>query len=180
VKIYTRTGDDGSTGLVGGARIRKDDLRIEAIGAVDELNSALGLVLCTDTPPAIAETLLETQSRLFDLGAELANPSDPRFDLAVISTSHAESLESSIDLLTSELEPLRNFVLPGGTESAARLHHARTICRRAERAILRVAPPVRSEVAAYINRLSDWLFVAARTCNASSDVEDIKWTSSQK
>ncbi len=177
MKIYTKTGDDGTTGLVGGSRIRKEDARIEAIGCVDELNAAIGWSRVAGLPVPIEEVLCEVQSRLFDVGAELATLPDGRFTNASLGQEDIEQLESSMDFQTETLAPLKNFILPGGTEAASRLHLARTICRRAERHVLRIDPTPRPEIVHYLNRLSDWLFVAARTTNATSNVEDIKWSS---
>lgn len=175
MKIYTKTGDDGTTGLVGAGRVRKDSPRIEAIGAVDELNATLGWALVGLPDHALATLLGEAQSRLFDLGAELACDPDDRHRLEALSMTDVEQLEVAIDQMEAELEPLKQFILPGGCESAARLHLARTVCRRAERAVLRVQPAPREVVMTYLNRMSDFLFVAARTCNARLDVKDIKW-----
>jgi cob(I)alamin adenosyltransferase len=175
MKIYTTTGDDGTTGLVGAGRVRKDSPRIEAIGVVDELNASLGWALVGLSDHALAALLGEAQSRLFDLGAELACDPNDRHRLEALSIEDVEQLETAIDQMEAELEPLKQFILPGGCESAARLHLARTVCRRAERAVLRVQPAPREVVMTYLNRMSDFLFVAARTCNARSDVKDIKW-----
>ena len=176
LKIYTRTGDDGTTGLVGGSRISKTDDRMEAIGTVDELNAVLGHALAVAPGGDLHELLLGSQSVLFELGAELATPAGSKFNNATLGQDPIDRLEASMDALTSDLEPLRHFVLPGGTEFAARLHVARAVCRRAERAVLATEAP-RPLVCMYLNRLSDWLFVAARTANARSNVEDVKWIS---
>lgn len=180
MKIYTKTGDDGTTGLVGGSRIRKDDVRVEAVGAVDELNAALGLAIVSGLPEPLASILHDVQCRLFDIGAELATPPDSKFNNASLPEADIRALEVSIDLQTEDLPTLRNFILPGGSEQAARLHFARTLCRRAERSVLRIEPSPRADVLCYLNRLSDWLFVAARTTNAHLNVEDIKWTAQQE
>lgn len=165
MRIYTKTGDDGTTGLIGGSRTEKTSLRIRAIGDVDELNAALGLVTATDE-------LREIQSRLFDLGATLATPTGARFN-----GNAALELEASIDRQTADLPALRNFILPGGSSAAAYLHLARTICRRAERSVLELdqESPVPSEAKVFLNRLSDWLFTAARTANATRHVSDVEW-----
>jgi cob(I)alamin adenosyltransferase len=176
LKIYTRTGDDGTTGLVGGSRISKTDARMEAIGTVDELNAVLGHAVAVAPEGDLHEILKATQSLLFELGAELATPVGSKFNNATLGWEPIDRLEGSMDELTNELEPLRHFVLPGGSEFAARLHVARAVCRRAERAVLATESP-RPLVCMYLNRLSDWLFVAARTANARSNVEDVKWIS---
>jgi cob(I)alamin adenosyltransferase len=175
VKIYTKTGDDGSTGLYGGSRVPKDSLRIRVIGEIDEVNACLGTALCFIDEPALREMIPEIQRRLFDLGGELANPGRKPVD--GIGLEDIEALETSIDAITAELAPLRAFVLPGGAKGAAFLHHARTVCRRSERALLELHrhEPVRSEVRIYVNRLSDWLFTAARGCNSLEGTAEIEW-----
>lgn len=177
MKIYTKTGDDGTTGLVGGSRVAKDDLRMVAIGEVDELNASIGWVRAASLPADIDQMLEAVQSRLFDLGAELATPAESKFDNAKLNATDVVSLESRIDQWQSELPPLANFILPGGSEAAARLHVARSVCRRAERALLTFHRhvPQRDVALAFLNRLSDTLFVAARTVNDRSGVEDVKW-----
>jgi len=177
VKIYTKTGDDGSTGLLGGDRISKTSSRITAIGEVDELNAAIGVVRLHAAGHPLDAVLLRVQHSLFDLGSELACPPDGKFDLHAITEAHVELLEKSIDEQTAALEPLKNFILPGGTPLAAHLHLARAVCRRAERAVLDLhsEAPVRPGSREFLNRLSDWLFTAARTANASSNVVDIAW-----
>ena len=175
MKIYTRTGDLGQTSLFGGARVAKNDARIEAYGTVDELSSFLGVARASGVPPEV-ETLLERVQRdLFDIGAHLASPGTSRFP--GVDAERIEELESAIDAMESELTPLKNFILPGGTVGAAQLHVARTVCRRAERCVVALqdqSPPTRSTVA-YLNRLSDYLFVAARFANRKSGVDDVEW-----
>ncbi len=170
MRIYTRAGDDGTTGLLGGDRTLKNSLRIAAIGDVDELNAALGLV-------AGNEELQRLQCWLFDLGAELASPVDGQFDTPKITDRHVAWLEAAIDRHMDALPPLKAFILPGGSPAGAALHHARTVCRRAERAILALheAEPVRENARAFINRLSDYLFAAARSANAAAGVPDVEW-----
>ena len=182
MKIYTKTGDSGTTGLAGGRRLEKTDSRFEAIGAVDELNAALGVCRSTEPEFALNPEIEQIQSRLFDLGAELGSPDEGRREVRTLNERHVEELESSMDRQTSKLEPLRNFILPGGTLLAAELHLARTICRRAERSVLALAnvEPVRGVISMYLNRLSDWLFTAARTANHASNVEDIVWISEKE
>ena len=178
MKIYTRTGDDGTTGLIGGGRIAKDSARIAAIGDVDELNAAIGLARAEGAgAPALDSELSNIQNWLFDLGAELASPTEHRRQYRAIGAGQIEALERSIDRQTAELEPLQSFILPGGCEAAARLHLARCICRRAERSMLELnrIEPVESDALAFVNRLSDWLFTAARTVNRLAGVHDVKW-----
>lgn len=176
MRIYTRRGDTGETGLLGGARIRKDDIRIEAIGTVDELNTVIGWAqaACKHVP----EWLPAVQVTLFDIGAQLASPQQTKqaADTA-IEASHVEQLEQWIDNIEEQLPPLRHFVLPGGCELAARLHMARAVARRAERAVLRLDEQhsVDPIILQYINRLSDLLFVAARQANVEANTEDIPY-----
>ncbi len=180
MKIYSKTGDRGETGLVGGSRVAKDSARINAIGAVDELNAALGLALCEAAESQLKDKILQMQSWLFDLGAELATPSSRATrQNCRLSNREVGILEISIDEQTEALPPLRNFILPGGSRLSASLHLARGVCRRAERAILELhrLEPVREETLAFMNRLSDWIFVAARTANAEIGVKDIEWNS---
>ncbi|MFQ3586751.1 MAG: cob(I)yrinic acid a,c-diamide adenosyltransferase [Fimbriimonadaceae bacterium] len=180
MRIYTKTGDAGETGLIGGGRVAKHSLRITAIGEVDELNAAVGVARVHARESVLDETLGTIQNKLFDLGAELATPAGSRWAEDRIHDSDVESLEKSIDDMTAELPELKNFILPGGTVLAAQLHFARSVCRRAERAVLRAAEEeeLRPQLLQYMNRLSDWLFVAARTANARAGVEDVKWSPS--
>jgi cob(I)alamin adenosyltransferase len=177
-KIYTRTGDDGTSGLVDGSRQAKHSPRFEAIGAVDEANSAIGLaILAADSPARSA--LLRIQNDLFDLGADIATPGDdftPSEMVLRIVPSQVEWLERAIDALNAHLAPLTSFILPGGSEAAARTHIARASVRRAERTMvaLAVAEPVNPAALAYINRLSDYLFVLARHLNTDG-ADDVKW-----
>ena len=180
MKLYTRTGDSGQTGLFGGVRVPKNDLRVEACGALDEANAALGVVRSWRPSPRLDEMLDRLQRELFILGAELAcaDTHRQRLHLQLIDAEHVACLETDIDGLEAELPPMRYFVLPGGCPAAAQLHVARTDVRRAERrivALLRQAQ-VRSEVLVYTNRLSDLLFVMARAANLESGVGDIPWT----
>jgi len=170
-KIYTRTGDDGTTGLVDGSRRAKHDPRFEAVGAVDEANAVLGWAALAQGDAA---DLARIQNDLFDLGADLATPGDdfaPSEMVLRIVPAQAEWLEQRIDAVNESLEPLRSFILPGGSEAAARLHIARTAVRRAERTMtaLAFAEPVNPAALAYINRLSDYLFVLARAANGGND-----------
>ena len=170
-RIYTRTGDDGSSGLIGGTRRPKHDVRFEAVGAVDEANAVLGWAIVA----AGAGDLERVQNDLFDLGADLATPGEdfePSDMVLRIVPAQVEWLEQRIDAANASLEPLRSFILPGGSEAAARLHIARTAVRRAERAMtaLAGAEPVNPVALAYINRLSDLLFVLARAANGAGEV----------
>lgn len=176
MKIYTKTGDHGTTGLVGGARIRKNSLRMDAIGDVDELNAAIGLARVSNAG-TLDDDLARVQNLLFDLGAELASPNEHKRQYRAIADAHIVHLEASIDAQTAELEPLKQFILPGGSELAARLHLARCMCRRAERSILELdeSEGVSQEAKTFINRLSDWLFTCARTANRLGGVQDVKW-----
>lgn len=180
MKIYTKSGDEGMTGLVGGPRVMKTDARMEAIGTVDELNAHLGVCATMTQEPALVEPLEWLQNWLFDLGAELATPKESKFDHAAIDERNIGYLEESIDLLQEDLPELKNFILPGGSALSAQLHLARAVSRRMERTVLAFhqIEPLRSEVLAFVNRLSDWLFVAARTANRFENVEDVAWTKS--
>jgi cob(I)alamin adenosyltransferase len=172
-KIYTRTGDDGTTGLANGERVDKCDDRVEAFGTVDETNSALGLLLAEpDLPTAIRASLTRIQHELFELGAELSLPGYRQ-----ISAQHVTRLERELDALNDELPPLKEFVLPGGNRAAAICHVARTICRRAERRAFAVAKTasVNAELLRYLNRLSDLLFVMARCLARLSGGEEVLW-----
>lgn len=176
-KIYTRTGDDGTSGLVDGSRQPKHAARFEAIGAVDEANSAIGLALLAQADGA---ALLRIQNDLFDLGADLATPGDdfaPSDMVLRIVPGQVDWLETAIDALNADLAPLTSFILPGGSEAAARTHIARAAVRRAERAMVALAEaePVNPAALAYINRLSDYLFVLARHLNAKG-AGDVLWT----
>jgi len=174
VKIYTKTGDRGTTGLVGGSRLPKNDIRIQAIGDVDELNALIG-VARLHSVGEIDEHLGKVQNWLFDLGAELATPPESKFSNASIGDGQIAFLEQSIDNFTGQLEPLKNFILPGGTPLATALHHARTVCRRAERSVIALNPE-RCEPLVFLNRLSDWLFTTARFANR--EVGDVIWSQS--
>lgn len=176
MKIYTRTGDAGETGLFGGPRVRKDHARIEAFGTVDELNSHLGLVRTFPAAAEFDDLLRKTQGELFDLGAELATPGDAaeRIGIELVQT-----LEAAIDRYEGQLEPLASFVLPTGTPVAAALHVARTVCRRAERRVVALAAQLDTVIPAnaieYLNRLGDLLFVLARVANTRENVADDPW-----
>jgi cob(I)alamin adenosyltransferase len=181
-KIYTRTGDEGETSLLGGRRVRKDDLQIEAIGTVDEVNAALGVARAELARSGVVlenldQELGDIQHRLFDLGAELARISAGEKRAGSLGETHVAGLESLIDHYEAQLEPLRAFILPGGSPAASQLHVARCDCRRCERLLVRLAAvePVRGDVLQYINRLSDLLFVLARAVNRAAGVPDVVW-----
>jgi cob(I)alamin adenosyltransferase len=175
-RIYTRGGDRGETSLGDGSRVSKLDCRIGAFGTVDELNSALGVVLAGDVSIAVREPLERVQNELFDVGADLSVPWGVS-DRLRVEQGMIDRLEELCDRFNAELPELRSFVLPGGTESAARLHVARTICRRAEREVLLGAQEVELNplVLAYLNRLSDLLFILARTANSLAGVDEPLW-----
>jgi cob(I)alamin adenosyltransferase len=179
MKIYTKTGDAGDTGLFGGARVSKASERVETYGEVDELNSVIGLVLSEPFDDQVTALLTSVQSRLFDVGAELATAPDSKVALGIPLVDEAEvlALEGAIDRAESELPPLKTFVLPGGSRAAGYLHLARTVCRRAERRLVALAAhePVRPELLRYLNRLSDTLFVLARLANHRAGVVDVPW-----
>jgi cob(I)alamin adenosyltransferase len=185
-KIYTRTGDDGTTALGSGRRVAKYDLRVECYGTLDETNAALGLarVHTAAAQPELDAMLARIQNDLFDLGAELCYPDESKDARGRLSVSDAqvERLEGEIDALNRELQPLRSFVLPGGTPAASALHLARTISRRAERLMVALAArphePVGEAALRYINRLSDFLFVAARHANDKGQ-SDVLWVPGQ-
>jgi cob(I)alamin adenosyltransferase len=180
-RIYTRTGDAGETGLFGGQRVRKDDVRVSAYGAVDELNAVLGVARAAGPGPDIDAVLERLQHHLFDLGAELATPPSAPSGAAGhaprVSASWVAGLEEDIDGLEDSLPPLRQFILPGGTPAAAALHLARTVARRAERDIVTLAArePLNPEVLRFVNRLSDLLFVLARAANREAGRPDTAW-----
>jgi len=176
MKLYTKHGDDGSTGLIGGMRVPKNDPRVAAYGDVDETNAAIGVVIVGCNDEETVSALRGIPAELFVLGAELATPSGEQPKLRV-GESHIKKLEEWIDAASAEVAPLRNFVLPGGTATAAGLHFARTVCRRAERSVVALAQtqPVGRSAIVYLNRLSDLLFAWARQANKRSDVEDTPW-----
>lgn len=180
-RIYTKTGDDGTTALGGGQRVGKDHLRIEAYGTVDELNAILGLVLSAGVDDELQSALSAVQNELFHLGSDLCFLEEDKKHIAIprIESRHVEALEQMIDRLSERLGPLENFILPGGSESAARLHMARCVCRRAERLVVSLshAEAVGSHVVRYLNRLSDALFVAARWENHRQGRADVCWNS---
>lgn len=176
-KIYTRTGDDGTTGLGDGTRVAKDSARVAAYGTCDELNSAIGLLIAHGIPLEISETLTEIQHELFDLGGELCIPGS-----ALIHEVDIERLERRLDALNEPLPPLKDFILPGGGLAAASCHLARTICRRAEREVVTLShhDAVRPETIRYLNRLSDLLFVMARVLSRSEGHGEVLWKSERR
>lgn len=174
-KIYTRTGDAGTTGLGDGTRTRKDSQRIAALGEVDELNAVVGLLLCEELPPTVHELLIGIQHDLFDLGGELSIPG-----ATLLKPTQPGRLEVAIDLYNSELGPLKEFILPGGTRAASIAHMARTVCRRAERSVVALTQEPATETASdvgrqYLNRLSDLFFVLARWLNKDAGRGDVLW-----
>jgi cob(I)alamin adenosyltransferase len=172
-KIYTRTGDDGTTGLGDGSRVAKDAPRVAAYGTTDELNSTIGMVLAADgVPDPVREALVQVQHDLFDLGGELCIPG-----MAVVADADIDRLEQVLDRFNAELPPLKEFILPGGGMAASCCHLARTVCRRAERTVVTLArsEPVRPQVTRYLNRLSDLLFVIARVLARGSGHGEVLW-----
>lgn len=182
MKIYTKTGDDGTTGLFGGERVPKFSARIEAYGTVDELNSVIGIVLTGEMPERLRESLTRISSLLFDVGADLATPLNPppKYAIPRIQAVSLAWLEGLIDEFEAELSPLKNFILPGGTFAAAHLHLARTVCRRAERKAVELQQTeyIGEIVVPFLNRLSDFLFVSARFANSKAGIEDVAWKAS--
>lgn len=178
MKIYTKTGDKGTTGLFGGGRVSKSSPRISAYGEIDELNSILGIVCAVTPHEPIRTALIQVQSALFTLGAQLASPSkDPKIE--VLTSADIDGLERQIDVISESLAPLRSFILPGGGETAAYLHLARTVCRRAERSMVHLADlpgeTVDHWLLVYVNRLSDYLFTMARLANQLEKIDDTPW-----
>ena len=171
-KIYTRTGDKGTTGLGDGSRVDKDSLRVEAFGTVDELNSVIGMLATHELPESISQELIEIEHDLFDIGGELCIPGH-----SVITDKQVERLEALLDELNEDLQPLKEFILPGGTAAAAVCHLARTVCRRAERRCVTLSKQEDVSAAGmrYLNRLSDLLFVMARSINLAAGEPDVLW-----
>lgn len=181
MKIYTKTGDAGQTGLFGGGRVSKDDPRVEAYGDVDELNASLGLARAVEMMPRVDEVLVPIQRDLFSIGALLATPDRAKMHdhlaKAQIDDGRIRELELAIDACEKELEPLRAFIVPGGTPKAAALHVARTVCRRAERRVIHLQKEVEipAIVVVYLNRLSDLLFTLARVANTRAGAGEVTW-----
>jgi cob(I)alamin adenosyltransferase len=178
MKIYTKTGDDGTTGLIGGSRVIKSDPRIEAYGTADELNALIGCAAVV-AGSSLLEQLRRIQGELFVIGSHLATPngSGKLYSLPAMEEEMVRRLEIEIDQMEATLSPLKNFILPGGGECAARLHMARTVCRRTERLVVGAAVEHadRALIMEYLNRLSDWLFVQARGANRAEGIDDIPW-----
>jgi cob(I)alamin adenosyltransferase len=185
-RIYTRTGDDGTTSLFGGERVGKGNARIDAYGTVDEANSVVGVArshLRGEPGEERLDPVLGTiQEELFVVGADLATPVDAKPLVPRIKERHVEEVEARIDTFDADLDPLKKFVLPGGTPAGASLHSARTVCRRAERLVVRAsaATPINEKTKVYLNRLSDLLFVLARWANKQGGVREDKWTPSEE
>jgi cob(I)alamin adenosyltransferase len=183
VKLYTKTGDDGTTGLFGGGRVPKASRRVEAYGSVDETNATIGVARATAPGDAIDRVLEHVQRDLFTLGAELACVPDrtSKLPMTLLGTDDIERLEHAIDEADAACPPLKSFVLPGGSPAAAALHLARTVCRRAERALLSIDDgPPRREAVVYLNRLSDLLFALARRANVIAGVADVPWVARER
>lgn len=184
MKIYTRTGDEGMTGLFGGPRVSKSSPRIESYGTVDELNAVIGVcrgLLSESSFKSIDEALRELQNNLFVAGADLATPLESRVDIIRIKAEKTSELEKQIDLLEADLPELRQFILPSGVGAAAHLHVARTVCRRAERKVVELSAleSINPECVTFLNRASDFLFVAARWVNMRSDCADEPWNAEE-
>ncbi len=177
MRIYTRSGDDGSTGLFGGNRVSKADPRVEAYGEIDELNAVLGWVRALELPPVIDDLLSWAQEKCFCMGAFLACAPGKDPGIETLVEEDVSRLETAIDVLEEDLEPLKTFILPGGTEAASRLHIARTICRRAERCVVALAQGEGADMlyVRWVNRLSDTLFVQARWMNKQAGRADVPW-----
>jgi len=180
MKIYTKTGDEGKTSLFGGKRVEKNNLRIECYGFIDELNSVLGVALVKIDNKNLKDTVLRIQNQLFNVGADLASPITEKEEILYIKRidkSYTEYLESKIDFYEEQLEPLKNFILPGGNEVSSFLHLARTVCRKTERVVvsLKKTAKLNENVLIYLNRLSDLLFVLARYSNKLDGIPDIIW-----
>jgi cob(I)alamin adenosyltransferase len=177
MRIYTRTGDGGETGLLGGIRVPKDHLRVAAYGEIDELNAQIGLLRAAINEPTVRGTLETIQNFLFEAGAELAAPPETPSRLGAIYDGDVTFLEGAIDQIEAALPQRNQFILPGGTEAAGRAHLARCVCRRAERAAVHLlrAEPIETHVLAFLNRLSDYLFVLARWANLNDGVADLIW-----
>ena len=171
-RIYTRTGDDGTTGLGDGTRVNKDSPRVEAMGTVDELNAVIGVMLTEPLPEAISNTLTRVQHDLFDLGGEICIPGH-----VMVKVERIAALEQALDKLNADLPPLKEFILPGGCRAAAYCHLARTVCRRAERQVIRLSreEAVTDVSVQYLNRLSDLLFVMSRVINKDAGCADVLW-----
>lgn len=185
MKIYTRRGDRGETDLFGGGRVAKDDLRVAAYGDVDELNACVGVAAAASDQDDLRAFMHQIQNSLFDLGSQLATPrvsQQKKHGHPCVEIERVEELEREIDRLEDELEPLTSFILPGGSATAAALHHARTVCRRAERSAVALdrAESLEPAIVQYLNRLSDLLFTMARVANSRSGISDITWSGRER
>ncbi|ROL62109.1 cob(I)yrinic acid a,c-diamide adenosyltransferase [Bacteroidetes/Chlorobi group bacterium ChocPot_Mid] len=178
MKIYTKTGDKGSTSLYNGNRVQKSDLRVETYGTVDELNTIIGIVIAHDVPKLIEDDLLKISKWLFNLGSDLATPLDSKINIQRIQKENIEYLEKKIDEYTIKLPELKNFILPGGSKPGAFLHQARTVCRRAERLAVSLSEKetIGELPVIFLNRLSDYLFTAARFSNHLLGINETIWT----
>jgi cob(I)alamin adenosyltransferase len=178
MKIYTKTGDNGDTGLMGGKRLSKDSLRIQSYGEVDELNAILGICRWHNLGALLEDILHQLQTELFNLGSDLATPLEEKLQIPRITPEQIAGLENWIDYLEARIDPLKNFILPGGSATASNLHLARTVSRRAERTIVALSKKekINENIIPYINRLSDLLFVMARFSNKFEKIEEEKWT----
>jgi len=179
IKIYTKTGDDGTTGLIGGSRVKKYDSRLEAYGTVDELNASIGVLRSVELPKSVIEILNQIQNKLFNIGSLLASDDKGAAFTAnlAITEENIKVLEDAIDEYQNQLPELTHFILPGGNFASAQCHVARTVCRRAERRILEFADhsKVKPEIIIYVNRLSDFFFVLSRKLAFDNGIEDVKW-----
>ncbi|MBS1718130.1 MAG: cob(I)yrinic acid a,c-diamide adenosyltransferase [Armatimonadetes bacterium] len=177
MKIYTKTGDDGTTGLLGGSRVSKTELQIEVVGGLDELNSCIGVATAIGPSKSLKDRLNQVQGWLFEMGAYVAAEDDEWRSKFPPPSQAIETLEQWMDEYESKLPPLKNFILPGGCPLGAQMHHARSICRRVERDVWRLhhQTPVEPELLVILNRLSDWLFLAARWANAQAKVSETLW-----
>lgn len=182
VKIYTKTGDRGTTSLFGGQRVGKDAIRIKAYGDVDELNSLIGVILSAILPADISKKLLRVQSELFVLGSDLATPVEVKVTIPRVTKVYITWLERDIDKWTASLPLIKNFILPGGGPAGSKLHLARTVARRAERSIVELSniEKINRHAQVYINRLSDWLFVLARYVNSMDNKKEVIWKGRSK
>ncbi len=180
MKIYTKTGDTGKTSLFGKARVDKDDIRIEAYGTVDELNSHLGLLLSDIKDTVVSDLILQIQSKLFDIGSNLAADPENNYPLPEINAENTKVLEEAIDKMNVSLQPLKTFILPGGSWTNGQCHICRTVCRRSERRVVTLSKvaDVKPEIIKYLNRLSDYLFVLSRYLLAKDGKEEIPWVAS--
>lgn len=177
MKIYTKTGDDGTTGLYGGSRIGKDDIRIEASGSLDELLAYFGLLQDEISNSYLVDRIIELQHELFNMGAYMATPNDRQLKMPELNLTLLQSLEEEMDEWQEEIPPLKHFILPGGYKAASLVHIARTVCRRVERNAVKLKGEFGKDayIIKFVNRLSDWLFVLARYLNFENNIKEVKW-----